>query len=106
MRILGFNGQVGEFLQFMHFNATTFAIVKLSDGSLVEWNISYCRVVEERKTSELVESAPSASNNTDYAAALRVRKEFISFVDGNVALANFDDWLQQRLNSAKSPNCA
>lgn len=46
------------------------------------------------------------STNSDYTAALRVYEEFMSTPGPNhssIALGNF---IEQRLNSAKAPNCA
>jgi hypothetical protein len=48
-----------------------------------------------------IESAPKAPNS-DYAAALRVRCEFIKHINDSGLNINYDDWVQQRLNAAKA----
>jgi hypothetical protein len=54
--------------------------------------------------SDIVESAPSASTNSDYAAALRACSLFRdSGIDIN--LECFEQWCFKRLNS-EEPNCA
>lgn len=57
MRIINTDGVSGEFLSATPTQDTTFLLVVLSDGSLVEWNINHCRAVSVGQTSELVESA-------------------------------------------------
>ena len=43
--------------------------------------------------------------NSDYATALRVRCEFIRYIDENKLNVNYDDWLRERLN-AEIPHSA
>ena len=45
--------------------------------------------------------------NSDYTAALRVwREEWLPLVDKGNHIGNFAWYCEQRLNSAKAPNCA
>lgn len=60
-----------------------------------------------RHASKIVEAAPSASTNSDYAAALRVWHEYTLHcrkygLDSGI---DFPRWVQS-INSAKAPNCA
>jgi hypothetical protein len=56
--------------------------------------------------SDIAESAPSASTNSDYAAALRAFNEFHGSTGRGIMPNDFTRWCEQRLNSAKAPNCA
>lgn len=50
-------GETGELISFAFFESIeTIALVKVKTGALVEWKISRCRVVEERRPPESAES--------------------------------------------------
>lgn len=50
--------------------------------------------------------AQNTSTNSDYAAALRVRKSYLEiFFPGNIN-DPFSNWCEERLNPAKAPDCA
>jgi len=59
-----------------------------------------------RVAYKIAESAPSASSNSDYAAASRIYKEFLVDSLPFHHEDKFIAWCEQRLNSAKAPNCA
>jgi hypothetical protein len=52
-----------------------------------------------------VEAAPSATHNSDYAAAQRVWKLYVATFPQGTSIG-FVEFCEERLNSAKAPNCA
>ena len=65
MRLQCTDGVIAQFIAWnLSSTDQSFVVVALDDGSLQEWRLKGCRIVEERKTSDAVESAPSASGNT------------------------------------------
>jgi hypothetical protein len=72
---------------------------------MCRFNSSSVHHSEYRETSGEAESAPSASSNSDYAAALRVYQQYLTSDDRKLD-RSFCDFLEQRLNPAKAPDCA
>ena len=60
----------------------------------------------ERIASKLEESAPSASNNSDYAAALKLAREYLNSDVPSHSVGDFVYQLEQRLNPTKAADCA
>ena len=52
-----------------------------------------------------METVPSASSNSDYAAALRVINLYCDN-HFNWTITKLQEFCRERLNSAKAPNCA
>jgi hypothetical protein len=63
LRIINTSGESGEFLSAIPCQDTTFLLVIMADGSLVEWNIKHCRVVSQVQTSETIEAAATSHNS-------------------------------------------
>jgi hypothetical protein len=57
MRIRGPDGATAKFIAWNLCSDLSFVLVALDDGSLQEWRLNGCRIVEERKTSDAVELA-------------------------------------------------
>jgi hypothetical protein len=58
------------------------------------------------KAATKAAEARFTSHNSDYATALRVRKEWINIQHGLNVADPFSAWCEERLNSAKVTNCA
>ena len=67
------------------------------DTTLGDEGLCLCRGC----ASKLEESAPSASHNSDYAAALRIFGEYRELTSQELTLDNYIRYCQQCLNSAK-----
>lgn len=59
-----------------------------------------------RVAADIVEIAPSASPNSDYAAALRVFDEYARTTDRELSIPAVLSWCKERLNPPKAADCA
>ena len=72
MRIQGPDGATAKFIAWNLCSDQSFVLVALDDGSLQEWRLNSCRIVEDRKTSDVVGLAATDNQHTQHAiAALR-----------------------------------
>lgn len=65
MRIQGADGVTAEFITWnLSCTDQSFVVVALDDGSLQEWGLKGCRIVKERKTSDVLELAATDNQQT------------------------------------------
>lgn len=73
------------------------------DGMNACLNLMGQRLIAAQEAAEV---GSSQAHNSDYAAALRVRKSYLEiFFPGNIN-DPFSNWCEERINSSKAPNCA
>ena len=69
MRIQGPDGATAKFIAWNLCSDQSFVLVALDDGSLQEWRLNSCRIVEDRKTSDVVGLA-ATDNQQPHGAAI------------------------------------
>jgi hypothetical protein len=62
-------------------------------------------LAEIRDALKVKESAPSASSNSDYAAARDLYKRYLN-LDDHQYKKTFIEWCEKRLNARKAAHCA
>jgi hypothetical protein len=69
--------------------------------------MSQARKICDRKECPLdTKESAGTPTNSDYAAALKIFRQYCKDFDKTAGCPTFDEWCKERLNSAKAPNCA
>jgi len=78
MRIQGADGVTAKFIAWnLSCTDHSFVVVALDDGSLQEWGLDGCRIVEERKTSDALELAATDNQQTNGAEPTEISADIM-----------------------------